>query len=71
MHVIKQRTPRYSGSATLYVEIAGQIQGLPPLLEAKPGMHLAVLDDQEAHQLRIIRELRKIDDELRGVTCQH
>ena len=66
MHEIKQRQPQYAGRKTLYVEIAGQVQGLPPLLVAEPGQWLAVLDDAEAFQLRLSRQMAEIDSKLKG-----
>lgn len=66
MHKIKQRQPQYAGRKTLYVEIAGQVQGLPPLLVAEPGKWLAVLTDAEAYQVRLWRQLRDVEQELKG-----
>ena len=45
---------------------AGQVQGLPPLLDAEPGKWLAVLTDAEAYQVRLWRELRDVEQELKG-----
>jgi hypothetical protein len=66
MHIIKQRQPQYAGRKTLFIEIAGQVQGLPPLLEAEPGQWLAVLTNAEAYQVRLWRELRDVEQELKG-----
>ena len=66
MHKIKQRQPQYAGRKTLFVEIAGQVQCLPPLLVAEPGLWLAVLTDKEAFQLRLSREMAGIDSKLKG-----
>lgn len=66
MHKIKQRQPQYQGRKTLFVEIAGQVQGLPPLLDAEPGKWLAVLTDAEAWQLRLWRQMAEIDSKLKG-----
>lgn len=62
MHEIKQRQPQYAGRKTLFVEIAGQVQGLPPLLVAEPGKWLAVLTDAEAYQVRLWRQMVHIQE---------
>lgn len=66
MHKIKQRQPQYAGRKTLFIEIAGQVQGLPPLLDAEPGKWLAVLTDEEAFQLRLSRQMAGMDLKLKG-----
>lgn len=70
MHEIKQRQPQYAGRKTLFIEIADQVQGLPPLLVAEPGKWLAVLTEQEAYQVRLWRQLRDVERELKGESCQ-
>lgn len=52
MHQIKATKAPRGGDPSLFVEIAGQRQLIPPLVQAKPGDYLVIMTAEQAQQWR-------------------